>query len=110
MQFALEGFLVIGAIFLFATGIWFLAKSKLPSWMTGIWKWPLGDNLTATVVQMMGWASLLLGAACMPTVVVLALWDQSTATHLAQISAAFLLGGGLFGFVWSLALSRSKPA
>jgi Na+(H+)/acetate symporter ActP len=92
-----------------ALGIWLLAKSRLPSWMKGIWKWPLGDNLTAVVVQMMGWASVLAGAACLPTVVVLAMWDQSTATHLAQISAAFLVGAGLFGFVWSLALSRSKP-
>jgi hypothetical protein len=109
MRITLGILLVLGAIFLLTTGAWFFAKSRLPSWMTGIWRWPLGDNLTATVVHSMGWASVLVGAACVPTVVVLVLWDRSTATHLAEVSSMFLAGAGTFGLIWSVVLSRSKP-
>jgi Na+(H+)/acetate symporter ActP len=109
MRITLEILLVVGAIFLLTTGAWFFAKSRLPSWMTGIWKWPLGDNLTGTVVHLVGWASVLVAAACVPTVVVLALWDRSTATYLAGMSSMFLAGAGSFGLIWSVVLSRSKP-
>jgi Na+(H+)/acetate symporter ActP len=108
VRFVLEVILVLAATFMVALGIWLVAKSRLPSWMTGIWKWPLGDNLSANVVQMMGWASVLVGAACMPTVVVLALWDQSPTTRLAEVSSMFLVGAGSFGFISSVVLSRSK--
>lgn len=110
MRITLEILLILGAIFLVATGTWFFAKSRLPSWMTGIWRWPLGDNLTATVVHLMGWASVLVAAACVPTIVVLVLWDRSTATHLAELTSMFLAGAGSFGLIWSVVLSRSNAA
>ena len=109
MRITLEILLILGAIFLAVTGGWFFAKSRVPSWMTGIWRWPLGNNLTSTVVHLMGWASVLVAAACLPTVVVLVLGDRSTATHLAELSSMFLAGAGSFGFIWAVVLSRSKP-
>jgi hypothetical protein len=44
-------------------GLWTISKSRLPSWMKGVWKWPLGDNLSPKVASLQGWANLFIGAA-----------------------------------------------
>jgi Na+(H+)/acetate symporter ActP len=106
----LQIFLVVGAVFLLGQGIWFFANSRLPSWMKGIWKWPLGDNYPAAVAHLIGWASVLAGGAAIPTLVVLGLWDRSTATGIAEMTSMFLAGAASFAMAWSVFLSRSKLA
>jgi uncharacterized membrane protein SpoIIM required for sporulation len=98
--------LVFACLFAVGQGIWFFANSRLPSWMRGIWKWPLGDNHPASVARLIGWASVLAGGAVIPTLVVLGLWDQSTATGIAEISSMFLAGAASFAMAWSVFLSR----
>jgi hypothetical protein len=88
-------------------GVWIIVKAKLPAWMKGIWKSPLGDYVTPTVARLMGWSSLFVGIGCLPTVVVLALWDRSASTWLASEAAMFLVGLGSFPWVWGVWLSRT---
>ena len=107
---ALQIFLVAAGVFAFGQGIWFLVNSRLPSWMKGIWKWPLGDNYPAAVAHLIGWASVLAGGACLPTLVVLGLWDRSTATGIAEIASMFLAGAASFAMAWVVFLSRNKLA
>ena len=91
-------------------GAWIYAKSRLPSWATGFWKWPMGDNLSVVVARQLGVALLLVGAACLVLVVVvlrvrlhdLAFWIAWTATVL-------LLGAGLAVYARSVMLSNGKP-
>src|SRR5258708_29420717 len=83
-------FLALACVFAFGQGIWFFATSRLPSWMKGIWKWPLGDNHPASVAHLIGWASVLAGGAAVPTLVVLGLWDRSTGTGIAQTASLLL--------------------
>ncbi len=52
--------------------VWTISKSRLPSWMKGIWKWPLGDNLSRTVARLQGWANLFIGAASLVLLLLLA--------------------------------------
>jgi hypothetical protein len=91
-------------------GAWLLRKSRVPSWVNGIWKWPLGDNLSPTVARLMGWSALLVGVACGPTAVMAAVWDRSPTTWVAAMASMFLAGAGLFPWVWSVSLSHSNPA
>jgi hypothetical protein len=103
-------FLFVGGAGLMGQGIWLLAKSRLPRWMKGIWKWPLGENNPAAVANLLGWSSLLVGAACVPTMVLLGLWDRSTTSEIAQIASIFLVGAGSFALAWCVFFSRSKLA
>jgi hypothetical protein len=104
----LQAILLVGSVLLVAQGIWLFAKSRLPSWMKGIWKWPLGDRYPAAVAHLLGWSAVLVGAACLPTLAVLALWDRSTASALAEITSMFLAGAGTFALMWSVFLSRKS--
>jgi hypothetical protein len=45
VRFAIEVLLVAAGILLIGFGAWLIAKSRVPSWATGVWKWQLGDNL-----------------------------------------------------------------
>jgi hypothetical protein len=89
-------------------GVWLVRNSRLPAWMKGIWKVPLGDNLTPTVARLQGWAAVLVGAAGLVTSV---LWLLPKPTNLfGAMIAMFLIGAGSFPWVWSISLSRRKPA
>jgi hypothetical protein len=98
--------LLIGMV-LIPFGVWLLRNSRVPAWMKGIWKWPLGDNLTPTVARLQGWASVLVGAAGL-VASVLRLLPYMTALFGAMV-AAFLIGAGVFPLAWSVLLSRGKP-
>ena len=87
-------------------GVWLLRNSRVPAWMTGIWKWPLGDNLTPTVARLQGWASVLVGAAGL-VASVLRLMPYLPALFGAMVAAG-LVGAGVFPLVWSVRLSRGK--
>jgi hypothetical protein len=87
-------------------GVWYIAKGRLPAWMKGIWRWPMGDNLTHDVVRALGWASLLVAAACPPTILMLTVWNRSPDVWLASMAAMFLVGAASFALVWSVVLSR----
>jgi hypothetical protein len=89
-------------------GVWLLRNSRVPAWMTGIWKWPLGDNLTPTVARLQGWASVLVGAAGL-VASVLRLMPYLPALFGAMVAAG-LVGAGVFPLVWSVRLSRGKAA
>jgi hypothetical protein len=102
--------LLAAGVMLFAIGSWMLLNSRVPKWVKGIWKWPLGDNLSPTVARLMGWSSLLVGVGCGPTAVLVARWDWSATTWVSAMAAMFLSGAGLFPWVWSVSLSHSTPA
>ena len=99
-------FLAVG-VALGGFGIWLLVKLKVPRWAKGIWKWPLGDNLSPTVARLMGWSALLIGGACVPTAAVIAESDRIFAL-LAAMVAMLLIGAGIFPWIWGVFLSRSK--
>jgi hypothetical protein len=101
---------LLGGLLLIGQGAWLIAESRLPSWMKGIWKWPLGESHPAAVANLLGWASLLVGAACVPTLVFLGLWDLSTTSRIAQIASSSLVGAGSFALAWSVFFSRRKLA
>ena len=91
-------------------GAWLIIKGRLPTWMKGIWKWPAGDNLTPTVVRTMGWANIVAAAACVPAIVLLVIGNLSLGALLAAMAAMFFAGAATFALVWSVVVSRSKPA
>jgi hypothetical protein len=105
-RFLLLGALLSAGAFLIGFGGWLLNKSRVPAWMKGIWKWPLGDDLTPTVARLLGWSNVLVGATSIPVGVVLG-WDRSPMTWIAASIAMFLVGAGTFALVWSIFLSRS---
>jgi hypothetical protein len=51
---------------------WTIRKSRLPSWMKGRWKWPLGNNLSPRVATLQGWANLFVGASSLVLLVLVA--------------------------------------
>ena len=53
-------------------GAWTLYQSRLPSWMKGLLKWPLGDNLSPAVATLQGWANLFIGTASLVLLLLLA--------------------------------------
>jgi hypothetical protein len=101
--------LVIAGIFAFSLGGWMIANGRLPSWAKGFWKWPLGENLTATVVRTTGWANVLAGFACPPAIALLIVWDRSAGAWIAAMTAMFLAGAASFAGIWSVVLSRIEP-
>jgi hypothetical protein len=100
--------LILSGVALLGLGAWLLLKSRVPSWCTGIWKWPLGDNLSPSVARLMGWSALLVGVASGGTAVLVALWDRSPAMWIASLTAVLFAIAGLFPWIWSVKLSRSK--
>jgi Na+(H+)/acetate symporter ActP len=106
----LQVILLVASVLLIGQGIWLFANSRLPSWVKGVWKWPLGDNYPAAVAHLMGWASVLAGAACLPTLVLLGSWDRSTTSEIAIVIAMFFAGAASFSSAWCLFLSRTKLA
>ena len=110
MNLVLEIALMVSGVTLFGFGAWLLLKSRVPSWCTGVWKWPLGDNLSPTVARLMGSSALLVGVACGPTAVVVAIWDRSPATWIASLTSMFLVGAGAFSWIWGVSLSRRNIA
>lgn len=91
-----------------AFGVWILVKSAFPSWMRGIWKWPVGDKMSREVVRLMGWSTVIVGGACMPAAYVAASSGRTSATVLVAMAAMFLAGAGLFAWIWGVFLSHGK--
>jgi len=90
-------------------GAWMIAKSRLPSWARGFWKWPMGDNLSATVAKQLGLALLLVGAACLVLVdVVLRMPFHDLEFWITRIVTVLLLGG-LVVYARRVTLSKRKP-
>jgi Na+(H+)/acetate symporter ActP len=110
VRVALAVLLLVLGVPLTGFGAWLIAKSRLPTWMRGIWKWPLGDNLSLEVVRMVGWASVLAGSACPPMIVLLILWNRGTTAWIASIVAMLFAGAAAFATIWSVRLSRTNPA
>jgi hypothetical protein len=74
--------------------------------MKGVWKWPLGDNVTPTVIHLEGWAGVLVGAGSLIASISLLL-PYLTAVLVGML-AIFLVGASSFAWVWSVQLSRTK--
>ena len=91
-------------------GSWLIARGELPGWMTGIWKWPAGDNLTPMVVRTMGWANVLAAAACPPAILILIIWNRGSGVWVAAMGAMFLAGAATFAVAWSVVISRDRGA
>jgi hypothetical protein len=87
-------------------GIWLLNASRLPTWMKGIWKWPLGDNVTRAVLRLQGWAYVLIGAGAL--VASVEVWSPHVTAVFVGLVGMFLAGAASFAFVWSVGLSRAK--
>src|SRR5206468_10877230 len=97
--------LVVAGVGGLGFGSWLIAQGRLPTWMTGIWKWPAGDNLPPTVVRMMGWANVI-AAACVPGVLLLIIWNRSSGTWVASLAALLSAGAATFAVVWRVGTSR----
>ena len=110
MRAALAVLLIVLGVQLIAFGGWLIAKSRLPTWMKGIWKWPLGDNLSPEVARMLGWASVLAGLGCPPMVLLLILWNRGTVAWTASLLAMLFAGAAAFATTWSVWLSRKNQA
>jgi FKBP-type peptidyl-prolyl cis-trans isomerase FkpA len=103
--------LVLGAASTIPFGAWVVAKSRLPSWMRGIWKWPLGDDLSPEVANLQGWAALLAGAgALMALVPLLRLPDRGATSRAGVAVAVLFVLAGLVAYVRSIVLSFRAPA
>jgi FKBP-type peptidyl-prolyl cis-trans isomerase FkpA len=102
--------LVLGGGSTIPFGVWVIAKSRLPSWMTGFWKWPLGENLSPEVAYWQGWAGVLVGAAALVTLVPLLNGpDWSAATRAGLALAVLFLLVGIVAYVRSIVLSHRAP-
>jgi hypothetical protein len=92
-------------------GAWMLAKSRLPSWAKGIWVWPMGDNLSVPVAKQLGWALLLVGAACLVLVLVVVRMTQHDMEFwVAWTATVILLVAGIVVYSRSVMLSHRKPS
>jgi FKBP-type peptidyl-prolyl cis-trans isomerase FkpA len=92
-------------------GAWVIAKSRLPSWMRGIWKWPLGENLSPEVVYWQGWAGVGVGAAALVTLIPLLNGPDGSAISRAGLALAILfLIVGVVAYVRSVVLSQRPSA
>jgi len=58
--------------------------------MKGIWKWPLGNNLTPEVASLQGWASALVGAGSLVLLVPLLLLPRRDAVSRVGVVVAIL--------------------
>ena len=97
-------------IALVSFGAWLIARASLPPWVKGIWKWPLGSNLTTRVIHMQGWACILIGFSCWAASALHLLAPRSVAAWSAVAVTVLLLASGLVLYVRSLLLSRGKLA
>jgi hypothetical protein len=106
---SLEALLIVLGVLVVPFGIWLLTREKLPPWMKGFWTWPLGNNLTAAVIHMQGWAALLIGASSFAAST-LHLFPYHSAEAWSALSVTVLLvTGGVALYVRSLLLSRHQP-
>lgn len=103
--------LILGAALTIPFGAWVIAKSRLPSWMRGIWKWPLGDNLSLEAVNLQGWAGVLVGGGALVALVPLLRLPDGSATSRTGVAVAVLfLLVGVVAYVRSIVLSYRAPA
>ncbi len=103
--------LVVGGASTIPFGAWLIAKSRLPSWMRGFWKWPLGENLSPEVAYWQGWAGVVVGAAALVTLIPLLNGPDPSATSRAGLALAVLfLIVGVVAYVRSVVLSQRAPA
>jgi len=103
--------LVLAAAATIPFGAWLIAKSRLPSWMRGIWKWPLGENLSPEVAYWQGWAGVVAGAAALVTLIPLLNGPDGSAISRAGLALAVLfLAVGVVAYVRSVVLSHRPPA
>lgn len=87
-------------------GAWVIAKSRLPSWMKGIWKWPLGNNLTSEVANLQGWASGLVGAGSLVLLVPLLLLPRvNLVSRVGLVVTVLFVLVGLVAYVRSVVVS-----
>ena len=86
-------------------GIYLLRASRLPGWMKGIWKWPLGDNVTPATIHLMGWSGVLVGLSAV--LAFTAVWSPRVPSILVGLIAMFFAGASTFAWAWSVAISRS---
>ncbi len=91
-------------------GAWVIAKSRLPHWMSGIWKWPLGDNLSPEVANLQGWASLLVGVAALVVLIpLLRLPVRDSLSRAGGAVAVLFLLVGIAAYVGSIVRSYRAP-
>lgn len=74
-------------------GAWVLATSRWPSWMKGLLKWPLGDQLTPRVIRLQGWSYLFVGLASLVLTVLLLVFAVLLANDTPMVR--WLVGGVL---------------
>lgn len=88
------------------TGGWFIANGRLPGWMRGPLKWPLGNTLTPRIVIMQGWAGIFVGLALLEIEVAGAIGASGLALFLVATSLPLLVVG-ITVFLVSTVMSRS---
>ena len=98
-------------------GVWAIANSRLPSWMKGVWKWPLGGDLSPTVARLYGWANVIVGLDSLVLAVLVIVLPQvpdnvaqARPVIVAALSAIVgALGVGCYFYARSVLLSRGQP-
>ena len=92
-------------------GAWVIAKSRLPSWMKGIWKWPLGNNISPEVANLQGWASALVGAGSLVLLIpLLLLPTRDAVSRVGLVVAVLFVLVGLVAYVRSIVVSYRSTA
>src|SRR5260370_28468825 len=64
---------------------WTISKSRLPSWMKGMWKWPLGSHVSPRVATLYGWANLFVGASSLALLVLVTALPASPSGYADQL-------------------------
>ena len=100
-------------------GVWILTTSRLPSWMRGTLKWPLGDRISLQVIVMQGWSYVLIGASSLVMTLLLFVLPPLLASNslpvrwvvgLVLMLVAALLLSGMLPYIRSVRMSRSQAA
>lgn len=91
------------------TGVFELRTGRLPGWMVGSLRWPLGASITRSVARLQGVASLLLGTVLAAEMV--SLQYPHWALYRASLIGAELMAAAIaLLLAWSIVLSRRPQA
>ena len=69
-------------------GVWIIASGRLPSWVKGPFRWPLGDAVTPRIAVVVGWASAIAGLASLSL-------RQRFARHRANLGLDLTVGASV---------------
>jgi hypothetical protein len=99
--------LLMLALAVIGFGVWIIACRRLPSWVKGPLRWPLGDVVTPRIAVIVGWASAIAGVG-------LVIVTSAVRTSPSQLGFDLTVGASVLAVIssvlmaWSTVQSR-KP-